>query len=72
MTEIKSGQKWRDKDRRREAEGNIRTFEVTKVDPCGNYVECKRVDTGKQFTFGRRRFGSDRANDSLVMVEGRN
>ena len=65
--EIKAGQLWRDKDKRREAEGTVREFVVTEV-PSGNWVKLRETTTERKYEFHRRRFGSGRANDSLELV----
>lgn len=63
--EIKAGQLWRDKDKRRTQDGNIREFMVTET-PSGDWVKVRTVE--RRFEFHRRRFGSGRANDSFELV----
>lgn len=77
MPEIRVGQKWRDKDKRREKRGDVRTFTViSTVADCGNgIVDHERVtcwDGSREHNFRRSRFGSGRANDSFELVEDAN
>ena len=68
--EIKVGQVWRDKDKRREQEGNVRTFRITLAPAIGfgSHITVEE-DSGKRHRFPRSRFGSGRANDSFELVE---
>ena len=81
MPDIRPGQKWRDKDKRREQDGTVRTFKVVQevLDDSGNptvWIECRIINghSGTEgrssfFYFRRSRFGSGRANDSFELVE---
>lgn len=68
---IRPGQKWRDKDRRREIDGSVRTFVVVKVGEV--IVVCNRIKPFDHWQTNvmlrRSRFGSGRANDSFELVE---
>lgn len=67
MIEIKVGQVWKDKDKRREMEGTVRTFDVVQV---GNpFVTVKERLTQRDHRFRRSRFGSGHTNDSFVLVK---
>jgi hypothetical protein len=68
--EIKVGQLWRDKDKRRERDGNVREFVVTGITAgmWDDWVAVKETTTGRKHEFGRSRFGSVRANDSFGLV----
>jgi hypothetical protein len=66
---IKPGQVWRDKDKRREEDGIVRTFRVTGVKFDGRWIECRNPGTGRVYGFAAKRFGSGRANDSFELVE---
>ncbi len=67
MANIIVGQHWRDKDKRRQREGNVRKFEVVSIhDP---WIQVKRLETGRLFWFPKVRFGSGRANDSFEQVK---
>lgn len=68
---IEVGQIWKDKDRRREREGTVRTFIVENASD-SLLIECRRVGTPIQelerYSLRRNRFGSGRKNDSLELV----
>lgn len=72
--DIRVGQKWRDKDRRREQHGTVREFVVERVSEI--QISCRIVrgrsdpeGRSSYFHFNRSRFGSGRANDSFELVE---
>lgn len=67
MIDIQPGQIWRDKDKRREKEGSVRTFRV--VARKGLWVQVENVSNGRVCDFLASRFGSDRANDSFERVK---
>ena len=65
--EIKVGQLWRDKDKRRERDGNVREFVVTGITAgmWDDWVAVKETTTGRKYEFPVRRFWSGRAyNDN--------
>lgn len=68
---IEIGQTWRDKDRRREEEGTVRTFRVSRITEY--MIDCALLKEStpcvRTHSFDRRRFGSARANDSFEMVK---
>jgi hypothetical protein len=69
--DIAIGQIWRDKDKRREREGTVRTFEVVSVGDETITVHVyhpDEVELDYQAHFKRARFGSGRANDSFERV----
>ncbi len=75
MTEIKEGQIWKDRDRRREADGSVRRFRVladASQPKDGARVAVREVNgqgTGKLHYFRRGRFGRNAQNDSLMLAE---
>ncbi len=63
--EIKIGQIWKDRDKRREKEGTVRSVRVVAVGET-----CITCQTGtKTYWFNRRRFGSKAVNDSFELVQ---
>ena len=68
QVEIKVGQVWKDKDRRREKNGTVRTFIVTELsDQWDAFVSARSGD--RYYRLRRKRFGSGHANDSFVLVK---
>ena len=65
MTEVRPGQVWEDRDKRREQNGTVRRLTVQAVGL--TWTTCTDA-SGKVHTVRRRRFGSNAANDSFRLV----
>jgi hypothetical protein len=69
--EIRVGQVWRDKDRRRQEDGNVREMTVAFVNETMITVDVhhgQEPELDWRTMFQRSRFGSGRANDSFELV----
>lgn len=66
-TEIKAGQIWRDKDKRRRKDGTVRNF---RIEACGVlWIQCVLVGgVHKIYQFRADRFGRQSDSDSFEMV----
>jgi hypothetical protein len=64
--DIAVGQIWRDKDKRREEDGTVRTFRVTLV--LSERVHCVDIARDRKYSFQRHRFGGGARNDSFERV----